>query len=107
MTYSELSSSAVRQHDYAPDDHRRHDQASARAAVRRPARTTSILQVSAGFSYGTGWMRPRGARRAGSIQLTGGDRPRRHGPRATSNFLADGGGGFTVFQEGTDRPVET
>jgi 5'-nucleotidase len=64
----------------------------------------SILQVSGGFSYQYRLNAPPGAHIVpGSMKIDG--RPIAADERirvATSSFLATGGGGFTVFQEGTD-----
>jgi 5'-nucleotidase len=62
-----------------------------------------ILQVSAGFTYSYDVTKPAGAR-IGAIQLAGAPLDPAASYRVTMNsFLATGGDGFTVFNEGTDQ----
>jgi 5'-nucleotidase len=64
-----------------------------------------ILQVSAGFSYSYDLSRPAGQRvDASSIKLNGTVIAPTDSVRVEMNsFLASGGDGFTVFNQGTDQ----
>ena len=64
-----------------------------------------MLQVSHGFTYTYDATQPAGQRvDAASIKINGvADRPGRAYRVTMNNFLATGGDGFTVFNEGTDQ----
>ena len=64
-----------------------------------------LLQVSKGFSYSYDFTRPAGSRvTAGSVAINGVPiTPTGTYRVAMNNFLATGGDGFTVFNEGTDQ----
>ena len=69
---------------------------------RRPIR---LLQVSNGFTYSYDFRRPAGSRvTPGSVAINGVPITTTGTYRvAMNNFLASGGDGFTVFNEGTDQ----
>ena len=73
----------------------------------RPGEVTTrgILQVSQGFSYAWDGTQPIGSRvDIASITINGVAVTADGTYRVTTNsFLADGGSGFSVFTEGTDR----
>ena len=64
-----------------------------------------LLQVSNGFSYSYDFTRPAGERVTPGSVTIGGDAvdPLASYRVAMNNFLASGGDGFTVFNEGTDQ----
>ena len=83
------------------------DQAAARAAVRQSGRRarSGCCRCRPGFTYSYDFRRPAGSRVDAGQRASTACRSRR--PRtyrvAMNNFLATGGDGFTVFNEGTDQ----
>jgi 5'-nucleotidase len=63
-----------------------------------------ILQVSSGFSYSYSWDGQTGTITPGSVTINGVPvQPAQTYRVAMNNFLAGGGDGFSVFNEGTDQ----
>src|SRR5262249_17394960 len=102
---------AVRQLPRHPHAHRRADQGAARAAMARPAvpahpaRVEQLL-LRLGPRAGAGGAGGRGG--GGGAGPGAGENKKPIDPAAryrvtVNNFLADGGDGFTVLREGTER----